>query len=147
MVFIADKIIDHSILSTQSSTYRYIAPLYLYSEIDVSWTANFDNSALSQLIANMSTKPTPIEIFDYIYGILHDPVYRERFNEFLKRDFPRVPIINSPKESDDDFVVTEEMFAEYIKAGEKLRKLHLLQTKTPATLAIEPNNADDLERC
>ena len=92
-----------------------------------------------------NTAPAPIEVFDYIYGILHDPVYHERFNEFLKRDFPRVPIINTPRKSEDDFTVTEEMFTEYVKAGEKLRKLHLMQTKTSATLAIEPNTADDLE--
>jgi len=129
----------------ERTTQCAVFPLYLHNEIDDSWTANFNNDALSQLTANMTTKPAPIEIFDYIYGILHDPIYRKRFNEFLKRDFPRVPIINSPKENDDDFIVTEEMFAKYIKAGEKLRKLHLMQTKTPATLAIEPNTADDLE--
>lgn len=93
----------------------------------------------------MVTKPTPIEIFDYIYGILHDPVYRERFNEYLKRDFPRVPIINAPKESENDFVVTEDMFRAYLTAGERLRKLHLLQEKVPASIEIDPPTPTDLE--
>ena len=56
-----------------------------------------------------------------------------------------MPIISAPRKNDDDFTVTEEMFAEYVKAGEKLRKLHLMQIKSPAALAIEPNTADDLE--
>jgi len=88
---------------------------------------------LERLTANMSFTPSPIEVFDYIYGILHDPVYRERFNEFLKRDFPRVPVIE------------EATFAAYAAAGERLRKLHLMQTKVPAALEIEPNTRDDLE--
>jgi len=93
----------------------------------------------------MPTKPTPIEIFDYIYGILHDPIYRQRFNEYLKRDFPRVPIINAPKENDDDFIVTMDMFHEYVTAGERLRKLHLLQDKIPASIAFEPPTPTNLE--
>jgi len=146
VIQVCTTIVDRNFpASAQVGSTVSVAPLYLYNEIDDSWSANFNNEALSQLTANIPTKPTPIEIFDYIYGILHDPVYRKRFNEFLKRDFPRVPIINAPKENDDDFVVTEEMFAKYVKFGEKLRKLHLMQTKISATLSIEPNTADDLE--
>ena len=33
----------------------------------------------------------PEDIFDYIYAVLHSPTYRERYKEFLKIDFPRVP--------------------------------------------------------
>jgi len=84
-------------------------------------------------------------VLDYIYGILFDPVYRNRFSEYLRRDFPRVPIINAPRESDDDFVVTIEMFHAYVTAGELLRKLHLMQTKTQSLIEITPPTATDLE--
>jgi predicted helicase len=30
-------------------------------------------------------------IFNYVYGVLHDPIYRETYAINLKRDFPRVP--------------------------------------------------------
>jgi len=77
MLFISDTLIDNRITAAaQSGNYATIAPLYLYNEIDDSWTANLDSEALSQLTANLTTKPTSIEIFDYIYGILHDPIYR-----------------------------------------------------------------------
>ena len=33
----------------------------------------------------------PLELFDYIYAVLHSPSYRERYKEFLKIDFPRIP--------------------------------------------------------
>lgn len=31
-------------------------------------------------------------IFHYVYGILHDPVYRDKYAQNLKREFPRVPL-------------------------------------------------------
>jgi predicted helicase len=86
-----------------------------------------------------------MEVFDYIYGILFDPVYRTHYGEYLKRDFPRVPIIAAPRENEDDFVVTEDMFRAYVSVGEQLRKLHLMQVKAPAPLEIVPPTAADME--
>jgi predicted helicase len=38
------------------------------------------------------TRPvTKDTIFYYVYGVLHDPVYREKYALNLKRDFPRIP--------------------------------------------------------
>jgi len=144
MVFIADKIIESSLLSAQTSTIASIAPLYVREEVDGTWTPNFAPEVLAKLAQHMTFQPQPIEVLDYIYGILHDPIYRQRFNEFLKRDFPRVPIINAPK-TEGDFHVSEEVFRAYVTAGEKLRKLHLMQTKIPAVLEIEPATSQDLE--
>jgi predicted helicase len=31
------------------------------------------------------------DIFNYVYGVLHDPVYREKYALNLKREFPRIP--------------------------------------------------------
>jgi len=148
MISISDTLIDNRLTAAQTAGAASIAPLYLYSNTPLGgeeWTPNLSPQALTQLTQHMSFQPTPIQIFDYIYGILHDPIYRQRFNEYLKRDFPRVPIINALKESPDDFIVTENMFHTYVTAGERLRKLHLMQTKTPAAIAIDPPTADDLE--
>ena len=38
---------------------------------------------------------SPIDILDYIYAVLHSPSYREKYKEFLKIDFPRVPFPDS----------------------------------------------------
>jgi hypothetical protein len=43
------------------------------------------------------------------------------------------------------FHVSEDMFRAYAAAGERLRKLHLMQVKVPAELGIEPNTSDDME--
>jgi predicted helicase len=34
----------------------------------------------------------PEDVFDYAYAVFHSPTYRERYAEFLKRDFPRLPL-------------------------------------------------------
>jgi len=145
MISISDTLIDNRITAAaQTANYAYIAPLYIHREIDDTWTPNFDSVVLAKLTEHMSVQPSPIEVFDYIYGILHDPIYRERFNEFLKRDYPRVPIINAPADGENDFRVSEAMFRTYVEAGERLRKLHLMQVKVPMSLELEPNTPDDL---
>jgi predicted helicase len=59
----------------------------------------------------------PIDILDYIYAVLHSPAYREKYKEFLKIDFPRVPY---PKD--------QATFWKLVKLGGEIRKLHLLES-------------------
>ena len=59
----------------------------------------------------------PIDILDYIYAVLHSPTYREKYKEFLKIDFPRVPY---PKD--------KETFWALVKLGGELRQIHLLES-------------------
>jgi len=147
MVFVSDKIIESSLLSSQTSTIASVAPLYTFFELDGTWMPNFDPAMLSQLTEHMRFRPEPIEVFDYIYGILYDPIYRKLFNEYLKRDYPRVPVINNEADKDNPsaFYVSENMFRAYVAAGGRLRKLHLMQEKVPASLMIEPNTSSDME--
>jgi len=66
-----------------------------------------------------TTKDTfaPIDILDYIYAVLHSPTYREKYKEFLKIDFPRVP---NPKDKDT--------FWKLVKLGGEIRQIHLLES-------------------
>jgi very-short-patch-repair endonuclease len=59
----------------------------------------------------------PIDILDYIYAVLHSPSYREKYKEFLKIDFPRVPY---PKDKDS--------FWKLVKLGREIREIHLLES-------------------
>jgi predicted helicase len=145
MVFVSDTIIENRCTSAQSASAPQIAPLFRFNEIENAWEPNFADSEFTKLTMHMTKKPTAVEVFDYIYGILYDPVYRKRFDDYLSRDFPRIPIINAPKGSDDDFIVTEEMFRAYVTAGECLRKLHLMQENSPAAIEIDPPTSTDLE--
>ena len=59
----------------------------------------------------------PIDILEYIYAVLHSPTYREKYKEFLKIDFPRVPY---PK--------SKEIFWQLVKLGGEIRQIHLLES-------------------
>lgn len=61
----------------------------------------------------------PIDILDYIYAVLHSPDYIEKYKEFLKIDFPRVPY---PK--------NRSIFWELVSLGKQLREIHLLESPT-----------------
>lgn len=59
---------------------------------------------------------SPIDLLDYIYAVLHSPNYRERYKEFLKIDFPRVPY------------PTIDTFWQLVELGSQLRQIHLLES-------------------
>ena len=87
---------------------------------------------------------TPEQIFDYIYGVLHSPVYRAKYKEFLKVDFPRVPY---PKDA--------EYFEHFRSFGEQLRLLHLMDTTTMENIeykykdvaVFNHKGSDTIEQC
>lgn len=56
-------------------------------------------------------------IFNYIYAVFHSPIYRERYAEFLKMDFPRVPLTGNT-----------DLLRELCILGEKLVSLHLMES-------------------
>jgi predicted helicase len=68
---------------------------------------------------------SPIDLLDYIYAVLHSPSYREKYKEFLKIDFPRVPY---PK-----YLTTFEKLS---NLGSQLRQIHLLES-FPKAFGIE----------
>lgn len=51
------------------------------------------------------------DIFHYVYGVLHDPVYRETYALNLKREFPRIPFY-------PDFI-------RWCEWGQRLMELHI----------------------
>lgn len=57
----------------------------------------------------------PEDIFDYAYAVLHNPTYRDRYAEFLKIDFPRLPLTRAV-----------EQFKTLVGHGAELVKLHLM---------------------
>ncbi|MCC6476290.1 DNA methyltransferase, partial [bacterium] len=58
----------------------------------------------------------PEDIFYYIYAVFHSPTYRERYKEFLKIDFPRVPLTSNL-----------DLFKTLVPLGHELVQYHLLE--------------------
>lgn len=77
---------------------------------------------------------TPEDIFDYIYGVLHSPHYREKYKEFLKIDFPRIPY---PKNAEE--------FEHYKECGHQLRELHLMHNIPESPVRFDNVGSDIVE--
>lgn len=105
------------------------SPLYIYpnqSGLDQSRRVNFE-PALFQKLQTLATDaergiPDEVAVFDYIYGILHTPAYRQKYADFLKTDFPRIPWPESPAA----FWATSDL-------GGELRRLHLMDAAAVGT--------------
>ena len=76
-----------------------------------------DENIVCDLPAGKDGHFSPLNLLDYIYGVLHSPNYREKYKEFLKIDFPRVPY---PKDA--------ATFWQLAKLGSGLRSIHLLES-------------------
>lgn len=74
----------------------------------------------------------PIDLLDYIYGLLYHPEYRKRYFEFLKVDFPRIPYPDSAV-----------CFDSYKAIGGQLRKLHLMEEQPERTGVTYPEVGDN----
>jgi predicted helicase len=113
-------------------------PLYLYPDTNAQQTIdqttertpNLNIEIVNQIAEKLGLEFTnekeakentfaPIDILDYIYAVLHSPTYREKYKEFLKIDFPRVPY---PKD--------KETFWQLVKLGGEIRQIHLLESPT-----------------
>ncbi len=136
-LLVSNCLVECHVLGTAFS-FGYTAPLYTYPEANgqqtigqtTERTPNLNIDIVKQIATNLGLAFTnekeitentfaPIDILDYIYAILHSPAYREKFKEFLKIDFPRVPY---PKE--------RSTFWQLVKLGGEIRQIHLLESPT-----------------
>jgi hypothetical protein len=103
-------------------------PLYIYPETDKKdlfshkkyaekRQANFSPQFLKPVEETFKKETTPEEIFYYIYGVLYSTIYRTKYAEFLRTDFPRVP-----------FTKNYKLFYKMEEYGKKLVDFHLLKS-------------------
>ncbi len=136
-VFVSEIFIDHVAVSLK--TIDYCFPLYCYREKkkpkrgsgvvmtlfepetkyeSKGRTPNISPAIFEALKTQYGKQPTPEEIFSYVYAILYSNSYRQKYAEFLKTDFPRVP-----------FTSDHKLFLKLVAKGEELVNLHLLRSK------------------
>mgnify|MGYP001766147335 CR=1 FL=1 len=78
------------------------------------FTAHYKEAAAAgtaKASASKARKITKEAIFHYCYAVLHDPVYREKYAQNLKREFPRIPFYPD--------------FWQWAAWGEALMQLHI----------------------
>lgn len=140
--FITEMIGDIGILSSRTSESAYFFPIYLYNDkISMSndmidkigeRTSNIKDEFLEMLARcypgeNISTEI----ILAYIYAILHAPWYRLKYVEYLKSDFPRIPMTA-------DF----SQFSDIAAKGMKLMEYHFMKFDLPESQARESIKID-----
>lgn len=132
-VFITNLPANDCTISTVSKEANQVFPLYLFNTNNNEKIPNIDIKILGD-IEKIVGKTKPEDIFDYIYSILHSPIYRKKYEEFLKIDFPRVPY---PKD--------KIYFNNLVKLGKELREVHLLESlKINKFVTTFPNEGSDV---
>lgn len=143
-ILCTNMIINDCTVSLETRERSYLFPLYLYPDTDKKETGNpnkkrFFGSAMMlfepeaeytakkpnlspQLIKKLTGQYkktlSPEEIFYYIYAVLYSNIYRTKYTEFLRIDFPRIP-----------FTKGYSLFTEIAKYGKRLVDLHLLKAQ------------------
>jgi len=126
-----------------------IFPLYLYSQghevvARDSRSANFSEGFLTVLARSLNVQRSeedgfpagiaPEDVFHYAYGVFHSSNYRRRYAEFLKMDFPRLPLTASL-----------HLFRSLASLGRELVALHLMESlnlNSFITIYIGPDNPE-----
>ncbi|GBE27809.1 hypothetical protein BMS3Bbin03_01738 [bacterium BMS3Bbin03] len=155
--FITENIIE-SRMTLSNKGIGYLFPLYLYADETKKQNPrpgatmmmvfepresygrkpNISPVIFKKLEDAFGKRPSPEEIFYYIYGLFYSTIYREKYAEFLKIDFPRVP-----------FTADCDLFKKMGKLGRRLSDLHLLKSTEldmPITKYQGSGNNDRIEK-
>jgi len=143
LIWVANQMVESCVISNKTKEINYLVPLYLYPDpshpagrTDEYWPAGKDGRRPNlnpEFVREMERKLGlqfvtdgcgdlkktfgPQDVFHYMYAVFHSPTYRSRYAEFLKMDFPRVPLTSDVK-----------LFGKLCNLGAELVSLHLLES-------------------
>lgn len=86
------------------------------------------------LSSGKSLSMSPEDIFYYVYAIFHSPTYRARYAEFLKIDFPRLPLTSNYR-----------LFHSLARLGDLLVDLHLLEKDIESEVIFPEKGSNEVE--
>ncbi len=130
LVFASKFVTESCVVSDKTCEIGYVFPLYLYPQEGqggmMGRRPNLKREFLRVLAERLGlcqTEPSslpegisPEDIFGYLYALLHSRQYRERYAEFLRRDFPRIPLTRDLA-----------LFRDLADLGSQLVAVHLLE--------------------
>jgi predicted helicase len=139
--WVTDTIVDFHLLETVHASMT-VFPLYVYTDVredeasvlgaglsarEPNLYPGFITALATKLVldfipngkGDLESTFGPEDIFHYMYAVFHSPTYRERYAEFLKIDFPRLPLTSDLG-----------LFRGLAEKGKELVALHLMQSPT-----------------
>ncbi len=133
-IFVTRYMGDGNTISLNTREYNYYFPLHIYQgenqqKLGIHSTLNLSSKIVSRIckllnlksaVSELGDMPQPLgvrDIFHYAYTVFHSPTYRTRYAEFLKIDFPRVPLTSSL-----------DLFRALSELGGELVALHLMES-------------------
>jgi len=136
LVGISNQIIESCAISNKTKEINTLFPLYIYptkgqlsrrTEDDKrkpNFAPKFIKDVETRLklqfiddgTGDLTTTIGPEDIFHYMYAVFHSPTYRQRYAEFLKIDFPRLPLTRD-----------KTLFQQLANLGEQLITIHLME--------------------
>jgi predicted helicase len=122
---ISDSIVESCIVSDKTREISYIFPLYIYPDkclynggSKYEREVNIEKAIYESLEKSYGNKLKPEQIMFYVYAVLYSNTYRQKYAEFLKSDFPRIP-----------FTADYVLFSKMSKLGGEIVDLHLMRSK------------------
>ncbi len=107
-------------------------PFYTYDEDGTNRQENITDWALSEFRGHYHDDTiTKWDIFHYNYGLLHHPIYREKYERNLKRDLPHIPFA--------------EDFWGFANAGAQLADLHINYESVPKYDGLKHIETPDMQ--
>jgi predicted helicase len=126
-VFASSLVGDIGLLSSRTSESAYFFPLYVVGRSGT-MACNLAGSFLDRLAALYPDGTVdPETVFAYIYAILHHDGYRRRYIDYLKIDFPHVPLVGD-----------RAVFERLASLGRALVDVHAGKTDLPLPPFHEP---------
>ncbi len=124
-VFCTKLIPEMCAISTATKEQNQLFPLYLYPDATLANTQqnvkkeeNFTIEFRSYIDKKYDVGIAPEQILGYVYGVLHSETYRNKYSQFLKEKFARIP-----------FTSNKEQFQKISNLGTELIGVHLLEAE------------------
>ncbi len=115
--FIVENLLEKCFMAVTDTSYAF--PLYIDGDLNI-------------IIPKLPYQASSEQIFYYCYGILYAPTYRNRYDEFLRKEYPRIP-----------FTKDSKIFENMSDIGKKLADIHLLKHDISFRLELAEKNPDE----
>ncbi len=137
-IFLSNGISTNHSVSIKEA--NYTTPFFIYPDPhkeDIFASDKRSYNIAPEILARFSKlwpEFQPEQLFYYVYAILHSNIYRKRYAQYLRMDFPRVPFT-------EDFA----LFTRLSELGRELADIHLLKSPrlNPPVAKYQGGGTDD----